>query len=158
MQADIINDRIDVVTRGMMGLTVACARCHDHKFDPISAADYYALYGVFASSQEKPHDDAPPEMVDADKPYDPYVFLRGDPGNRGPNTERRFLTCLVARQQAGAIPTRQRPPRNGRRHRQPRQSAHRPRVGQSRVGPSVRPLPRRYAERLRRPRHAAHAS
>ena len=36
-----------------MGLTVACARCHDHKYDPISAADYYALYGVFASSKEK---------------------------------------------------------------------------------------------------------
>ena len=42
VQTDIINDRIDVVSRGLMGLTVACARCHDHKFDPISAADYYA--------------------------------------------------------------------------------------------------------------------
>jgi hypothetical protein len=45
-----INDRIDVVTRGLMGLTVACARCHDHKFDPIPTADFYALYGVFQSS------------------------------------------------------------------------------------------------------------
>ncbi len=51
-QPDIIDDRIDVVARGTMGLTVACARCHDHKFDPISAKDYYALYGVFASSIE----------------------------------------------------------------------------------------------------------
>jgi hypothetical protein len=49
---DIIDDRIDVVTRGLMGLTVACARCHDHKYDPIPAADYYSLYGVFASSHE----------------------------------------------------------------------------------------------------------
>ncbi|MDB6123534.1 MAG: Protein of unknown function (DUF1553)/Protein of unknown function (DUF1549)/Planctomycete [Pedosphaera sp.] len=49
---DIIDDRIDVVTRGMMGLTVSCARCHDHKFDPIPTKDYYSLYGVFASSQE----------------------------------------------------------------------------------------------------------
>ncbi len=49
---DIIDDRIDVVTRGMMGLTVSCARCHDHKYDPIPAADYYSLYGVFASSHE----------------------------------------------------------------------------------------------------------
>jgi hypothetical protein len=49
---DIIDDRIDVVCRGMMGLTVACARCHDHKFDPIPSRDYYSLYGVFASSQE----------------------------------------------------------------------------------------------------------
>ena len=49
---DIIDDRIDVVTRGMMGLTVSCARCHDHKYDPIPMADYYSLYGVFASSHE----------------------------------------------------------------------------------------------------------
>jgi mono/diheme cytochrome c family protein len=50
---DIIDDRIDVVTRGTMGLTVGCARCHDHKYDPISTKDYYSLYGVFDSSAEK---------------------------------------------------------------------------------------------------------
>jgi mono/diheme cytochrome c family protein len=49
---DIINDRIDVVTKGFQGLTVSCARCHDHMFDPISMKDYYALRGVFASSHE----------------------------------------------------------------------------------------------------------
>jgi mono/diheme cytochrome c family protein len=49
---DILDDRIDVVTRGLLGLTVTCARCHDHKFDPIPQADYYSLYGVFASSVE----------------------------------------------------------------------------------------------------------
>ena len=48
---DVYDDRIDTVTRGMMGLTVACARCHDHKYDAVSQADYYALYGVFASSE-----------------------------------------------------------------------------------------------------------
>jgi mono/diheme cytochrome c family protein len=51
-EADIIDDRLDVVFRGTQGLTVSCARCHDHKFDPIPIADYYSLYGVFASSQE----------------------------------------------------------------------------------------------------------
>ena len=51
-EPDIIDDRIDVVFRGTQGLTVSCARCHDHKFDPIPTADYYSLYGVFASSQE----------------------------------------------------------------------------------------------------------
>jgi len=51
-QQDIIDDRIDVVTRGLLGLTVTCARCHDHKFDPIGSEDYYSLYGVFASSIE----------------------------------------------------------------------------------------------------------
>jgi len=49
---DITDDRIDVTTRTFMGLTVTCARCHDHKFDPISQKDYYSLYGVFASSVE----------------------------------------------------------------------------------------------------------
>ncbi|MBI5799244.1 MAG: PSD1 domain-containing protein [Verrucomicrobia bacterium] len=49
---DIIDDRIDVVTRGTMGLTVQCGRCHDHKYDPVSTAEYYSLHGIFASSQE----------------------------------------------------------------------------------------------------------
>ncbi len=50
---DIIDDRIDVVTRGTMALTAACARCHDHKYDPIPTRDYYSLYGVFDSCEEK---------------------------------------------------------------------------------------------------------
>jgi mono/diheme cytochrome c family protein len=49
---DIIDDRIDVTMRGMQAMTVGCARCHDHKFDPIPTRDYYSLYGVFASSIE----------------------------------------------------------------------------------------------------------
>ncbi len=48
---DVIDDQIDTVSRGLMGLTIACARCHDHKYDPVSTADYYGLYGVFASSE-----------------------------------------------------------------------------------------------------------
>jgi len=51
-QNDIINDRIDVTTKAFLGLTVTCARCHDHKFDPIPTKDYYALYGVFANSKD----------------------------------------------------------------------------------------------------------
>ncbi len=49
--ADEWDERIDAVSRTFLGLTVSCARCHDHKFDPISAEDYYGLAGVFASSQ-----------------------------------------------------------------------------------------------------------
>ncbi|HEY7308510.1 MAG TPA: PSD1 and planctomycete cytochrome C domain-containing protein [Gemmataceae bacterium] len=49
---DIIDDRIDVTMRGLQAMTVGCARCHDHKFDPIPQKDYYSLYGVFASSIE----------------------------------------------------------------------------------------------------------
>jgi len=51
-QPDIIDDRIDVTMRGFDGFTVECARCHDHKFDPIPTQDYYSLYSVFASSVE----------------------------------------------------------------------------------------------------------
>jgi hypothetical protein len=63
---DIIDDRIDVVTRGLMGLTVQCSRCHDHKFDPIPTADYYSLYGIFSNSrepEEKPFIAANPDPV-----------------------------------------------------------------------------------------------
>src|SRR6202007_2863032 len=49
-----IADRICVTRAGMQGLTVACARCHDHKFDPIPTKDYYSLYGVFANSLQPP--------------------------------------------------------------------------------------------------------
>ncbi|SVA97325.1 uncharacterized protein METZ01_LOCUS150179, partial [marine metagenome] len=49
---EIIDDRIDVITRGTMGLSVYCARCHDHKFDPIPTADYYSLVGVLKNSRE----------------------------------------------------------------------------------------------------------
>lgn len=48
---DIINDRIDVTTKAFNGLTVACARCHDHMFDPIPIKDYYALHGIFSSTE-----------------------------------------------------------------------------------------------------------
>ncbi len=61
---DIIDDQIDVVARGFLGLTVSCARCHDHKFDPIPTADYYSLYGVFASCIE-PYERPRIEEVDA---------------------------------------------------------------------------------------------
>ena len=50
---DIVDDRIDTVMRGTQGLTVGCARCHDHKFDPIPTKDYYSLYGVFNGCTEK---------------------------------------------------------------------------------------------------------
>jgi hypothetical protein len=58
---DVIDDRIDVICRGLMSLTVTCARCHDHKFDPIPTEDYYSLYGVLASAQEPA---VPPEAAE----------------------------------------------------------------------------------------------
>ena len=49
---DVIDDRIDVITRGVLGLSVSCARCHDHKLEPIATRDYYGLYGVLKSCAE----------------------------------------------------------------------------------------------------------
>ncbi len=63
-RADERNERIDAVTRGFLGLTVACARCHDHKYDPILAKDYYALGGIFASSTYKEYNFVPESEVD----------------------------------------------------------------------------------------------
>ncbi|MEM7383409.1 MAG: DUF1549 and DUF1553 domain-containing protein [Verrucomicrobiota bacterium] len=74
VEQDIVDDRIDVLTRGVLGLTAACARCHDHKFDPIPASDYYALYGIFKSSREhlipldQPSED--PELLKRWKDFD----------------------------------------------------------------------------------------
>jgi Protein of unknown function (DUF1553)/Protein of unknown function (DUF1549)/Planctomycete cytochrome C len=48
---DVADEQLDVATRGVMGLSVACARCHDHKFDPIPTADYYAMAGIFRSTE-----------------------------------------------------------------------------------------------------------
>ena len=65
---DIIDDRIDLVTRGLMGLSVACARCHDHKYEPVGIDDYYALHGIFASTEipeELPVIGEPPQNQEA---------------------------------------------------------------------------------------------
>ncbi len=50
-QMDNVDEQIDVVSRALLGLTVSCARCHDHKFDPVPQADYYALAGIFTSTE-----------------------------------------------------------------------------------------------------------
>jgi cytochrome c553 len=63
-RADERHDRVDVVSRGFLGLTVACARCHDHKYDPIAAKDYYALAGVFLNSSYAEYPLAPASVVE----------------------------------------------------------------------------------------------
>ena len=51
MEMDIVDEQLDTTARTFMGMTVGCARCHDHKFDPIPTADYYSLAGIFKSSK-----------------------------------------------------------------------------------------------------------
>ncbi|HEY2951659.1 MAG TPA: DUF1549 and DUF1553 domain-containing protein [Verrucomicrobiae bacterium] len=117
VQADEWEDRVDTVSRAMLGLTVACARCHDHKFDPITMRDYYAMAGVFASTRMvNLRPDGSIEKVekgekgdvkatnmgpatlhivqDSDQAQDLPVFLRGNVDRKGPVVERRFLRVL----------------------------------------------------------------
>src|SRR5205823_9310301 len=63
-RADERHDRVDVVSRGFLGLTVGCARCHDHKYDPIPQKDYYALAGVFLNTVYKEYPLVPKAIVD----------------------------------------------------------------------------------------------
>ncbi|MDA1274290.1 MAG: DUF1549 and DUF1553 domain-containing protein [Verrucomicrobia bacterium] len=117
VMADEWEDRVDTVTRSFLGLTVACARCHDHKFDPITMKDYYGLAGVFASTtmvnktadgeveekgkkeekDDKKSKSINPKMlhiVEESEVKDLNVFLRGNVGQKGPQVHRRFLEIL----------------------------------------------------------------
>ena len=110
VMADEWEDRVDTVTRTFLGLTVSCSRCHDHKFDPITMEDYYALAGVFASTRMvnrrpdgKSEDDKTeaPKMdpdtlhiVEDGEAQDLNLFIRGNVNRKGPVVARRFLRVL----------------------------------------------------------------
>jgi hypothetical protein len=72
---DKVDDRIDVVSRTFLALTVSCARCHDHKYDPIPTKDYYSLYGVFVNSFEP---EVPAVVDSAATPLDAFYLPRLD--------------------------------------------------------------------------------
>lgn len=55
MQMDIVDEQLDTVGRSLLGLTLGCARCHDHKFDPVDTADYYGLAGILKSTRTMEH-------------------------------------------------------------------------------------------------------
>src|SRR5438128_2349900 len=55
MEMDIVDEQIDTVGRSILGLTLGCARCHDHKFDPVKIDDYYGLAGIFKSTKTMEH-------------------------------------------------------------------------------------------------------
>ncbi|MFM7056594.1 MAG: DUF1549 domain-containing protein, partial [Planctomycetota bacterium] len=64
-RAETLDDRVDTLTRGLLGLTVSCARCHDHKFDPIPQLDYYSLAGIFNNSRNHDIPLVPADIVTA---------------------------------------------------------------------------------------------
>jgi mono/diheme cytochrome c family protein len=118
---DQYDDRIDTLTRGMLGLTVACARCHDHKFDPIGTKDYYALAGIIASTdyeetplvskeeveaaikkltEDEKKKKVPPKYpfthaLKEGKPANLRVHVRGNPATLGEEAPRSFISVLV---------------------------------------------------------------
>ncbi len=110
VMAEEWEDRVDTTTRTMLGLTVACAKCHDHKFDPIRTRDYYALAGIFASTkmvnrtptgQVEKTDAKADQMngstlhiVEDGDTQDLNIFLRGNVERKGPTVPRRFIRVL----------------------------------------------------------------
>ena len=111
-----IQDTLDTLSQSVLGLTLGCARCHDHKYDPVNADDYYALYGIFEStkysfpgSEEKkrPYDMVPLTPPGAEQtaidhaygafdgePKDARIHKRGDHKSLGETVARRNLTIL----------------------------------------------------------------
>ena len=105
------SEQVDTLTRAFLGLTVACAQCHDHKYDPVTQKDYYALAGVFAStdlvdrmedgSEIKKKTDGDTKRIGTihivrdTKPKDLHVFLRGNTETKGDLVKRRFLKVLA---------------------------------------------------------------
>ena len=103
-------EQVDTLTRSLLGLTVACAQCHDHKYDAFTQEDYYALAGVFAStdlvdrmadgSEIKKDTEAAKKHIDTihmvhdKKPQNLHVFLRGNTQTKGDIVPRRFLRVL----------------------------------------------------------------
>ena len=69
-KSETLDDRVDTITRGLLGLTVSCARCHDHKFDPIPTLDYYSLAGIFNNTSEGVHPFGTPGLVQRKIQYD----------------------------------------------------------------------------------------
>ncbi|MDP1587851.1 MAG: DUF1549 and DUF1553 domain-containing protein [Prosthecobacter sp.] len=110
VQAEEWSEQVDTVSQTFLGLTVACARCHDHKFDPITARDYYAMAGVFASVQMvnlRPDGKEEDGKTLADKmdpgtlhivrdlkPHDLPVYDRGDMESPGATAPRGWLQVL----------------------------------------------------------------
>lgn len=116
----IIDDSIDTIGRSLLGLSLGCARCHHHKFDPVTMEDYYGIYGYFASTQyphagtehQKERSDLPaikvPAMMativdsqvawavsDKPEPSDAKIHLAGDPHKKGVTIPRGYLAFLT---------------------------------------------------------------
>ena len=96
MRADERHDRVDAVTRGFLGLTVGCARCHDHKYDPIPTKDYYALAGVFLNTEYHEYPLAPKAVVDEYRAQETELKRKRELLQEFTRTESRQLAEALA--------------------------------------------------------------
>jgi cytochrome c553 len=99
-RADERHDRVDAVSRGFLGLTVACARCHDHKYDPVPTRDYYALAGVFANTVYHEYPLVPKAIVDEQKKLEKLIENKEKLLGEFMSTERNQLAESLALQAA----------------------------------------------------------
>jgi hypothetical protein len=90
-KGETLDDRVDTFSRALLALTVSCARCHDHKFDPIPTMDYYSLAGVFNNTKRA---DKGVHVLQETGSGDMKVALRGNLRKEGPIAPRRFLQIL----------------------------------------------------------------
>jgi hypothetical protein len=114
---DLITDQVDVTCRSLLAMTIICARCHDHKFDPIPTRDFYALAGIFDSTEMLSpagkggnkktgggggvvtlSDGSPAMGVVEGRPTDSAICIRGDSTKRGDVVPRGFLTVALTPQ------------------------------------------------------------
>jgi len=98
--ADERHDRVDVVSRGFLGMTVGCARCHDHKYDPIPTKDYYALAGVFVNTIYHEYPMVPKDVADEYKKKEKQIEDRGKLLGEFMQTESSQLAQTLAFQSA----------------------------------------------------------
>ena len=90
-EAETLSDRVDTFSRAFLGLTAACARCHDHKFDPITTQDYYAIAGIFKNTRNGEHPVVPQAVVDAFKSGQEAIKNQNDAINRFLDDETKRL-------------------------------------------------------------------
>ncbi|MBM3972708.1 MAG: DUF1549 domain-containing protein [Planctomycetes bacterium] len=93
---DTVDEQVDLVGRTVLGLTIGCARCHDHKFDPIPTADYYALAGVFRSSKSFHNLDHVSRWFDREAASDAAVAARKQAEGRRDDAEKAYATAAAA--------------------------------------------------------------
>jgi len=94
-RADERNERVDAVTRGMLGLTVGCARCHNHKYDPIAQTDYYKIVSIFANSTYKEYP--------VESPASAAAYAKKDLEDAKLHADLRDYTTDLSKQLAGAL-------------------------------------------------------